>query len=74
LAEIDGLRILVNPVLERSLKAEQITIAALGFADDRLSLETDYGKRLTLSVEPMQRPSRDKVTGHAEEQKRRDLG
>ena len=52
LAEIDGLRIFVNPVLERSLKAQQITIDALDFADDSLSLETDYGKRLTMSVEP----------------------
>ena len=67
LAEIDGLRIFVNPVLERSLKAEQITIDAIDFADDSLSLETDYGKRLTMSVEPgpTQRPSKDDVTGHA---------
>jgi len=50
LAEIDGLRIFVNPVFERSLKAEQITIDALDFADDSLSLETDYGKRLIMSV------------------------
>jgi hypothetical protein len=64
LAEIDGLRIFVNPVLERSLKAEQITIDALDFADDSLSLETDYGKRLTMSVEPKptQHSSKDYVT------------
>jgi hypothetical protein len=67
LAEIDGLRIFVNPVLERSLKAEQITIDAIDFADDSLSHETDYGKRLTMSAEPnpTQRPSKDDVTGRA---------
>ncbi len=67
MAEIDGLRIFVNPVLERSLKAEQITIDAIDFADDSLSLETDYGKRLTMSAEPnpTQRPSKDDVTGRA---------
>jgi hypothetical protein len=51
LAEIDVLRMFVNPVLERSLKAEQITIDALDFADDSLSLETDCGKRLIMSVD-----------------------
>lgn len=51
LAEIDGVRVFVNPILERSLKAERIIIDALDFADDSLSLETDYGKRLIMSVE-----------------------
>lgn len=51
MAEIDGLRIFVNPVLERSLKAEQVTIDAIDFADDSLSLETNYGKRLIMSAD-----------------------
>ena len=50
LTEIDRLRIFVNPILERNLKAKRITIDALDFADDSLSLETDYGKRLMMSV------------------------
>lgn len=41
-----------TPTLERSLKAERIIIDALDFADDSLSLETDYGKRLIMLVEP----------------------
>lgn len=66
LAEIDGLQIFVNPVLERSLKAAQITIDALDFADDSLSLETDYGKRLTMSADPKptQHPSKKDITRH----------
>ncbi len=51
LAEIDGVRVFVNPILERSLKAKQIIIDALDFADDSLSLETDYEKRLIMLVE-----------------------
>lgn len=46
LAEVGGLRIYANPSLERSLKAQRITIDAVDFADDSLSLETGYGKRL----------------------------
>ncbi|MGA8903892.1 MAG: DUF779 domain-containing protein [Candidatus Bathyarchaeia archaeon] len=52
LAEVGELRVFVNPTLEKSLKAERITIDALDFADDSLSLETDYGKRLIMLVEP----------------------
>ena len=51
LAEIDGVRVLVNPILERSLKAERIVIDALDVADDSLSLETNYGKRFIMLVE-----------------------
>ncbi len=50
LAEIDGVRVFVDPILEKNLKAEQIFIDALDFADDSLSLETDYGKRLVMYV------------------------
>lgn len=51
LAEVDGVRILLNPVLEKRLKAELIIIDALDFSDDSLSLETDFGKRFTMSIE-----------------------
>jgi len=51
LLEIDGVRVFFNPILERSLKAKQILIDALDFADDSLSLETDYDKRLIMLVE-----------------------
>jgi len=51
LADIDGVRVFVNPILERSLKAEEIVIDALDFADDSLSLETNYGKRFIMLVE-----------------------
>ncbi len=50
LAKIEGVRVFINPVLERSLKAERILIDALDFADDSLSLETNYGKRLITST------------------------
>jgi len=52
LTVIDGLRVFITPTLERNLKAERIIIDALDFADDSLSLETDYGKRLIMLVEP----------------------
>ncbi len=51
LADIDGIRVFANPVLERNLKADRILIDALDFADDSLSLETNYGKRLIMSAE-----------------------
>lgn len=51
LAEIDGVKIFVNPILQRSLKAKEIIIDALDFAEDSLSLETDYGKRFIMSVD-----------------------
>jgi len=51
LAEMDGVRVFVNPILQRSLKAKEIIIDVLDFADDSLSLETDYGKRLIMSVD-----------------------
>ncbi len=56
LAEVDGVRVFVNPVLERSLKAERILIDALDFADDSLSLETNYGKRLVTLIESKSKP------------------
>ncbi len=56
LANIEGIRVFVNPVLERSLKAERILIDALDFADDSLSLETNYGKRLVTFIESKSKP------------------
>jgi len=53
LAEIHGVRVIVNPIIERTLTdAKEIVIDALDFADDSLSLETDYGKRFIMSVDP----------------------
>ncbi len=57
LADIEGIRIFVNPVLERSLKADRILIDALDFADDSLSLETNYGKRLIMLAESGTKPN-----------------
>lgn len=51
-AEQGSLKVCVNPVLERSLKASRMLIDALEFSDDSLSLETNYGRRLIVSVEP----------------------
>lgn len=51
LADMDGIRVCINPVLERTLKPERVLIDALDFADDSLSLETDYGKRLIMTTE-----------------------
>jgi hypothetical protein len=51
LADMDGIRVFINPILERSLNAIQIIIDSLDFADDSLSLETDYGRRLIMLVE-----------------------
>lgn len=51
LADIDGIRVCINPVLERSLKSERLLIDTLDFADDSLSLETDYGKRLIMTTQ-----------------------
>lgn len=51
IAKVDGVRICINPVLERSLRAERILIDSVDFADDSLSLETNYGKRLIMSVQ-----------------------
>ena len=50
ISEKDGVKIYVNPVLQKSLKADRIIIDALDFADDSFSLETNYGKRLIMSV------------------------
>jgi len=50
LFEQDELKVYVNPVLTRSLKADRIIIDAIDFVDDSLSLETDYGKRLIMSI------------------------
>lgn len=52
LAEQDSLKVCVNPVFERSLKASKMLIDALEFSDDSLSLETNYGRRLIVSIEP----------------------
>ncbi len=51
LANINGLRVYINPVLGKSLKADKILIDVLDFADDSLSLETNYGKRFVMSTE-----------------------
>jgi uncharacterized protein (DUF779 family) len=51
LANIDGLRVYINPVLEKSLKTDKILIDVLDFADDSFSLETNYGKRFSMSTE-----------------------
>ena len=49
LAEIDAVQICINPILRESLRAKRIVIDAIDFVDDSLSLETDYGKRFTMS-------------------------
>ncbi len=38
----------IHPALERSLKSHRVIIDVLDFADDSLSLETNYGKRLVM--------------------------
>ena len=40
--------IYVHPSLEKSLKSGRVVIDVLDFADDSLSLETNYGKRLVM--------------------------
>ncbi len=50
LSEKDWVKVYVNPVLQKSLKANRIVIDVLDFADDSFSLETDYGKRFIMSV------------------------
>ena len=50
LSEKDGVQVYINPVLGRSLKATRIVIDVMDFADDSLSLETNYGKRFTMSA------------------------
>jgi hypothetical protein len=47
---MDGVKVFINPILQ-SLKAKEIIIDALDFADDSLSLETDCGKRLIMSAD-----------------------
>ena len=44
------MRTCINPVLERSLRGNRILIGTVDFADDSFSLETNYGKRLIMSV------------------------
>ena len=50
LSDKDGVNVYINPVLGRSLKATRIVIDVMDFADDSLSLETNYGKRFTMSA------------------------
>ena len=50
LSEKDGVEVYINPVLRKSLKATKIIIDTIDFADDSLSLETNYGKRFTMSA------------------------
>lgn len=50
LAEIGAVQICINPILRKSLKVNRIVIDAIDFVDDSLSLETDYGKRFTMST------------------------
>ncbi len=40
--------ILMHPTLEKSLGKKKVTIDAVNFADDSLSRETNYGKRLLM--------------------------
>src|SRR3972149_7114696 len=50
LSDKDGVQVYINPVLRKSLKATRIIIDTIDFADDSLSLETNYGKRFTMST------------------------
>ena len=50
LSDRDGLQVYINPVLRKSLKSTRIIIDVMDFADDSLSLETNYGKRFTMSA------------------------
>jgi len=50
LSDKDGVQVYINPVLRKSLKATRIIIDVMDFADDSLSLETNYGKRFTMSA------------------------
>ena len=50
LSRNDGVRIYMNPVLRKSLRTARVVIDLLDFADDSLSLETNYGKRLFMST------------------------
>jgi uncharacterized protein (DUF779 family) len=52
LSDRDGVQVYINPVLRKSLKSTRIIIDVIDFADDSLSLETDYGKRFTMSAIP----------------------
>lgn len=56
----------VDAAVRRSIKAA-CPGWPLDFANDSFPLETDYGKRLTMSAEPKptQLPSKDEVTGRA---------
>ncbi len=47
-AEVEGIRIVVNPMFQENVHAEQLLIDAVDSADDSLSLETNYGKRLIM--------------------------
>jgi len=46
----DGVRVYLNPILEKSLEVSKMIIDALDFTDDSFSLETEYGKRLIMST------------------------
>ena len=52
LSDRGGVQVYINPLLRKSLKATRIIIDAMDFADDSLSLETNYGKRFTMSAIP----------------------
>ena len=43
-----GVPIYLHPSYERNLKTRRVTIDTLDFADDSLSLETNYGKRFVM--------------------------
>jgi uncharacterized protein (DUF779 family) len=43
-------QVYISPVLRKSLKATRIIIDVIDFADDSLSLETNYGKRFMMSA------------------------
>lgn len=50
LSDKDGVQVYINPVLRKSLKSTRILIDVIDFADDSLSLETNYDKRFTMSA------------------------
>jgi len=50
LAEKNGIKIYANPILQRNNTLSQMLIDVMDFADDSLSLETNLGKRLIMTM------------------------
>ena len=40
----------IHPSLDKSLKSQRVIVDVLEFADDSLSLETNYGKRFVMTT------------------------